>query len=66
LRHIFALNFSASDLAHYLFSRCRPHFFVKSRLRRRPCFLLKLILRRTLHIAAYFSAAARFVAALHF
>ncbi len=48
LRHIFALNFLASDPAHYLF----PH--------RRPCFLLKLVLCRTLHIAAYFSAAARF------
>ncbi len=48
LRRIFALNFSASDPAHYLFPR------------RRPCFLLKLVLCRTLHIAAYFSAAARF------
>jgi len=38
LRHIFALNFSASDLAHYLFSRRRPHFFDKSRLRRRQYF----------------------------
>ena len=60
LRHIFALNFLASDPAHYLFLRSRSHFFDKSRLHRRQCFLLKFVLRRALHIAAYFSAAARF------
>jgi hypothetical protein len=60
LRRIFALNFSASDPAHYLFPRRRSYFFDKSRLHRRPRFLLKLVLRRALHIAAYFHAAARF------
>ncbi len=66
LRHIFALNFSASDPAHYLFPRRRSYFFDKSRLHRCQCFLLKLVLCRTMHIAAYFSAAARFSSDISF
>ena len=66
LRHIFALNFSASDPAHYLFPRRRSYFFDKSRLHRCQCFLLKLVLCCTMHIAAYFSAAARFSSDISF